>query len=511
MRGSVFLGVLMDSRWILRIGLFSLPAICLAVVSLPAQQAATADEVAQRLIAAVKGQSSLQENLRRLTDEIGGRVPGTEANRRGVQWAVEAFRQAGVDAVHTEAFTMPVSWREGDTRLEVLAPVLFAPRVVSLGWSPATPAGGVEAAVVDVDDGSEAAFARAGATAKGALLLVHTQVIHTWLDLFNEYFNAPPIIERARKAGAAAILWTSTREQGLLYRHQNAFDGNLDVIPQALVAHEDALRMARFIAVGQSVRARLTLPNQAGGPMPVENVVAEIRGTDKADEIVMLGAHLDSWELGSGALDNGANCALVVEVARAVRAAGIRPRRTLRFVLWNGEEQGLLGSWAYAREHRKELDRVVAYVNFDGGMGQVTGYSLGGRSDLLAGTREALKPVESWGMNEHTLDASSGTDHVDFLLEGVPTLNANQVEANYIVNYHASSDTLDKVDLFALKRHAAYAAVTLVGIANREARLGPRQSRAEIEALLKATGLDQQMKAFAMWEDWLSSRRGRQP
>jgi Zn-dependent M28 family amino/carboxypeptidase len=406
---------------------------------------------------------------------------------------------------------MPASWQEGETRLDVLAPQSFTPRVVSIAWSPGTPAGGVTAAVVDMGDGTEEEFARAGGATKGALLLVHSGVLRTWKDLFNEYFKAPPIIERARKAGAAGILWMSSREQGLLYRHINSFDGRLDVIPQALVAREDALRMARVIAAGQPVRSRLTMLHRDGGPFEAENVIAEIRGSDKADEIVMIGAHLDSWELGSGALDNGCNSALVVEVARAIRAAGVRPRRTIRFALWNGEEQGLLGSWAYARAHRSDFDRLVTYVNYDAGVGEVTGYSLGGRRDLLAAVREVLQPVESWGMNAHTLDASTGTDHVDFLLEGVPTLLANQVEGNYVVNYHASSDTLDKVDLFALKRHTAYAAVTVAGIANREQRLGPRQSRAQIEALLLETGLDQQMKAFAMWEDWSDGRRGRQP
>ncbi|MGH9817127.1 MAG: M28 family peptidase [Candidatus Acidiferrales bacterium] len=475
-----------------------------------APQESSPNSDAQRVIAAVMGPSPMGENLRVLSDEIGGRVSGTDANRRGVEWAVAAFQQAGADSVRTADFTMPASWSEGDTRLEVLAPVRFAPRAVSIAWSPGTPANGLEAAVVDVGSGSAEEFARAGAAAKGALVLVHSNVLRTWADLFEEYFRAPAIIERAIQAGPVGILWMSSRQQGLLYRHINSFDGRIDRMVQALVAREDAQRMARFIAAGQPVRARLTMPNKSGGPFTVQNVIAEIRGTDKAEEVVMIGAHLDSWELGSGALDNGCNSALVVEVARAIRAAGIKPRRTIRFALWNGEEQGLLGSWAYARAHRSELDRFVAYVNIDGGIGHITGWSLGGRGDSLAGVREALAPVESWGMNRHTLDASTGTDHVDFLLEGVPTLNANQVEGNYIVNYHASSDTLDKVDIFELKRHAAYAAVTVLGLANRDQRLGPRQSRAEVQALIEATGLDAQMKAFGLWEDWADGRRGRE-
>jgi len=493
-----------------RLSLFAFLLPCLLASWVVTAQAPPSDP-ASKLIGVILGPSPLEENLRVLTDEIGGRVPGTEANRKGVAWGVDAFRRAGVDEVHTEKFTIATSWSEGATRLDVLAPRPFTARAVSITWAPPLPGGSVEAPVLDLGDGREADFARAGNAAKGALLLIRSNVLASWADLFEEYFKAPPIIDRAVKAGAAAILWTSSRKQVLLYRHQNSFQGEIDRIPQALVAREDALRIARFLAAGEKVRARLALPNHVGGPMEVENVVAEIRGSDKADEIVMLGAHLDSWEMGSGALDNGCNSALVVEVARAVRAAGIRPRRTLRFVLWNGEEQGLLGSWAYARAHRPELDRVVAYVNFDGGIGRVTGYSLGGRQDIEAGVREALKPIEPWGMNEHTLDASGGTDHVDFLLEGVPTLTANQEEGNYLVNYHASSDTFDKVDIRELKLHTAYAAATVVGIANREARLGKRQSRAEVEQLLRETGFDQYMKAFGMWESWMDGRRGRQP
>ncbi len=473
------------------------------------------EENAAKVIAAVMGPSPLAESLRKLTDEIGGRVPGTEANRRGVAWAVDAFRQAGADKVWTEKFTMPASWSEGATRLEVKSAAPFAARAVSITWAPATPVGGMEAPVVDIGDGSEAAFARAGRHTRGALLLVHSGVLRTWADLFTEYANAPPIIERALKAGAAAILWTSTREQGLLYRHQNSFDGTIDRIPQALVAREDALKIARAIAsqsaAGQPLRATLELPNRIGGPFEVENVFAEIRGSDKAAEIVMLGAHLDSWELGTGALDNGCNSALVVEAARAIRASGVKTRRTLRFALWNGEEQGLLGSWAYARAHRAELDHHVAYVNFDGGIGRVTGYSLGGRPEIEDAVREVLRPIEVWGMNRHTLDVSGGTDHIDFLLEGVPTLSANQNEGNYIVNYHASSDTFDKVDIRELKLHTAYAAVTLVGIANRDLPLGKRQSRAEVEALLRDTGFEKMMRDFGMWTQWSRGERGRLP
>jgi carboxypeptidase Q len=253
------------------------------------------------------------------------------------------------------------------------------------------------------------------------------------------------------------------------------------------------------------------LPNKIGGPVEQQNVVGEIRGYEKPDEVVILGAHLDSWELGTGALDNGCNAALVIEAARAIKATGLLPRRSIRFVLFSGEEQGTVGSFEYVKAHHAELDKIRAVIVFDSGIGRVTGYSLGGRRDTEAGLREVLKPLESWGANNHTYDASFGTDNLDFLFEGVPTLVANQEEANYLPNYHAASDTLDKVDMRELKLHTVLAALTAWGIADRTESLGKRLTRSEIEVQMKETGLDQQMKALGYWDAWQSGARGRKP
>jgi len=138
--------------------------------------------------------------------------------------------------------------------------------------------------------------------------------------------------------------------------------------------------------------------------------------------VVILGAHLDSWDFGTGALDNGCNAALVIEAARAIKASGLAPRRTIRFVLFSGEEQGTVGSYEYVKTHRAELDKIRAMITFDSGIGRVTGYSMGGRRDLETGLREILKPIESWGSNKHTYDASFGTDNLDFLLKAFPRL-----------------------------------------------------------------------------------------
>jgi len=457
------------------------------------------------------GPSPLEGNLRRLTDEIGGRVTGTPEMAKAVEWGVAAFRAAGVD-VHTEKYTLPVTWSEGHSRIELLGPVKVPVRLVSEAWSPNTPAGGIEANIVDLGMGEESDFAKAGAAIKGAILLVHTEIGSTWADLFNEYLRPTMIIDRALKGGAAAILWMGARERLLLYRHTNSLTGAIDKIPQAIVAREDAMWLARTVAAHPGgVRVRLDLPNKIGGPVEQENVVAEIRGYEKPEESVILGAHLDSWELGTGALDNGCNAALVIEAARAIKATGLLPRRTIRFVLFSGEEQGTIGSFEYVKAHHAELDKIRAMITYDAGIGRVTGYSLGGRRDIEAGVREILKPLEDWGANNHTVDASFGSDNFDFLLEGVPTLVANQEEFNYLPNYHAASDTFDKVDIRELKLHTVLAALTAWGIADRTEPLGKRLTRAELDVLVKETGLDQQMKLLGYWDAWEEGERGRKP
>jgi len=476
-----------------------------------ATEASSCEAAAAKIVPQVMGPSPIEENLRRLTDEIGGRVSGSPELAKAVAWGMAAFRAEGV-AVHTEKYRLPLTWSEGETKLELLGVTNFPVRLNSLGWSPATPDGGIEAPLVDVGFGTAGDFARVGGAAKGAILLVHTDVSVTWTDLFNEYLKPGEILQWAVKGGAAAILWTGERERLLMYRHTNTGDGKLEVLPQAVVAREDALRLARTVAANPGkVRARFSMPNKIGGPIEQENVVAEIRGYEKPDEAVILGAHLDSWDLGTGALDNGCNAALVIEAARAIKNLGLLPKRTIRFILFTGEEQGMLGSWAYVKAHREEMDKIRGVVIFDSGIGRVTGYSLGGRHDTEAGVREVLKPLDSWGANQHTYDASIGTDNFDFLLEGVPTLVANNEVANYLQNYHAASDTFDKVDIRELKLQTSLAALTVWGIADRSEPIGGRLSRAELDVLMRESGLGRAMEEMGYWPGWMDGTRGRQP
>ena len=480
--------------------------LLIAVLLLTSLAAAQSD--ADRVMTEALKPSNLEHDLRTLTDMIGGRVPGTPAMDNAVTFTITAFKGAGADSAAAEPFQIPTSWAEGETRLEVTEPTHFVVRAVSVAWTPALPQTS-SVHVVDVGNGDAASFAAAG-DIRGALVLVHSDLLKTWDDLFAEYRKAPPIIDAAVKGHALAIAWISSREHDILYRHINTFSGRIDRIPQVLLAREDGERIARLLTLSKfPVRMRLSIPNRIGPAIRTANVVAEIKGSEVPEEFVVLGAHLDSWELGTGALDNGCNAALVIDTLRAIKASGVRPRRSIRFVLFSGEEQGTLGSWAYVHRHRDELDRAAGVLVFDEGIGAVTGFSLGGRKDAVQSVAQMVAPLQQWKATELTTDAFIGTDNYDFLVEGVPTLVANQDAANYLVNYHATSDTFDKVDIAELKKHVAIAAEVMMGMANAQPRMAPRQSHAEIEQLMRDTHLDEQMKLFGLWADWESGARGR--
>lgn len=477
---------------------------------------------ANRVIQAALQPSSLETNLHRLTDEIGGRVPGTSAMQHAVSWGMQALTAAGADSVHTEGFTIPASWAEGATEMTATTAYqvdpskvgggtvlsLFRIRAVSVAWAPAL-APVKHVPVIDVGNGTPADFAKAGDIA-GKILLVHTVVLKTWNDLFAEYANAPPIIDLAVKGKARAIAFMATREHDILYRHTNSGAGGIDKLPMVIVAREDGERMARLLAAGNQVWADLSIPNQVGGPIKAANVIAEIRGSEKPDEFVILGAHLDSWELGTGALDNGCNAALVVDALRAIKASGVKPQRTIRFILFSGEEQGLIGSRVYALAHRAELDKAVGVIVYDSGTGKTTAFSVGGRKDVQFRAKDLIAPLAQFEVKELLTNMEWGTDHFDFMLEGVPTFVAEQEEANYLENYHAVSDTYDKVDFPQLKKHVAEAAALVVELADLPYRVGPRLSHDEIEQTMRESNSIEMLKANGIWDDWVSGNRGRQ-
>lgn len=478
------------------------PAAAGAVPRTPAP-----NDGAALLAARLLGETPLVSDLEYLCDHIGGRPTGSVACERAIDWFLANFRQAGLDRAWTEGFTMPLRWEEGRSQAQVVAPEPIPLRVAAMPFSPGTPRKGLEGPVVDLGQGAPEDFKAHGERLRGAIALVGSKVLVTWDDLFDDYLRLPSIMERASAAGVAALLLIGGRDRGLLYRHVATFGEALAPYPMAILAREDGGRLAR-LAEGGAVRAHLSLAVTSGPSYQSRNVLAEIQGRERPDEVVLAGAHLDSWELGTGALDNGANCAMLLDVARQMASLGVRPRRTIRFALFTGEEQGLFGSLGYVRAHRPDLERITAVSVFDAGTGRITGFSTGGREDLRPRVEAALAPVVAYGAGRQTADASAGTDNMDFLLEGVPNLVANQEPANYMENYHASSDTFDKADLRELKINAAIAAALLWNLAEAPDRAA-RQNRAAIEEILKRTGLGDQMKAFGMWEGWANRTRGR--
>jgi carboxypeptidase Q len=464
------------------------------------------DDAQQRLAGRAFSDTPLMSDLEELCDRIGGRPTGSPPCERAIDWGVGKFKAIGVDSVTTETFSVPKTWMPVAAEAECLAPERFTLRLAAAPHTEST-AGTIEARLVDAGEGTAEAFARLGARARGAIALVSSREMKTLDDLFAEYMKGPELVAAARKAGVAAILLESTRPRGLLYRHPLAMTNEAYAPPGAVVSREQAARLARLVEHGE-VRLRLRLENRTGGAYESRNVVAEIRGREHPEEIVLLGAHLDSWDLGTGADDNGVNAALVIDAARGIHELQLKPRRTIRFVLFTGEEQGMWGSAGYVARHAREMDKHVAAVVFDIGSGRTSGLFLNGREDLRPSLEKALAGMRGFELTDNTGDAIDGTDNLDFLLSGVPNLVANQDAAPYLPNYHAESDTFDKVNAREARANTALASGLIWWLAQNPERFGRRLTREEVGKLVTDTKLDAQMKAFGQWDDFAAGRRG---
>ncbi len=239
------------------------------------------------------------------------------------------------------------------------------------------------------------------------------------------------------------------------------------------------------------------------------NVVAEIRGREKPGEFVVLGARFPSGSTDNTIADDACNAALVIEAARDIHLTGLRPLRSIRFVLFGGELGELAGSRAYVESHRADLDHAIAAVVFEKGCGQVNGFSLGGRHDIEPGVREAfaVPPIDAWHVGNDTYDVPWSADNLDFLLEGVPTLMPNSP----MPNRDGSAGTDSSASLDGMKHNSAIAGVLAFALAEHPEALGPRLSRAEVATLLKKCDLETPMKAANIWQDWEDGKRGRRP
>jgi hypothetical protein len=455
------------------------------------------------------GDTPLVGDLETLTDRFGGRPTGSDANRRAFEWAAGRFRDAGV-SVRTDPFRMPGLWLERSAGATVQGDrVRFSPRVAALPFSTAAAREGLTAPLVDAGRGSEADFARRGSAGRGSFVLVETEELRDLDGLFREYNEAGGIERRAIAAGAAGLVYMSSRPDDILARH-NASLGLENRHPMMMMERDGAARALRLIRGGARLTLTATLDVQTGPAYETGNVIGEIRGSSRPEEIVLIGAHLDSWDLGTGALDNGANAMMVLDIARQIRRLGIAPARTIRFALWNGEEQNLNGSYGYTQFHSAELDHHVMASSYDIGTGRITGFFTGGRGEMIPILDRALAPVAGLGPFTHINAPIVGTDNYDFMMQGVANLVANQESANYGPNYHARSDEFGRADLRQLRLNAAIAAAVTWGYATLDLSL-PRQTAAQVDSLVRSTDLGDQMRSFNVYQSWAKGERGLKP
>jgi hypothetical protein len=298
----------------------------------PAAGSESAD--VEALIGALLGETPLVEDLRQLTDEIGGRPTGSRANLAAVEWSHAKFEEAGVNA-SMEAFLMPGGWLEKSCEARISGDVDFKIEAVSMPFSIPTRRGGTRAVLLDAGRGTDEDFAILGGQAAGAFLLVETPPLLDIDGLFREYKENVEIERLASDAGAAGVVYMSSRAEGLLYRHnaRGGFDNGQLVLAMERASAQRAMRLLRS---GNSLDLWVRVDLEDAAPFESYNVIGEIRGSELADEFVVIGAHLDSWGLGTGANDNGCNVSMMIDIARQMKRLGIQPRRTIRFALWNG-------------------------------------------------------------------------------------------------------------------------------------------------------------------------------
>jgi Zn-dependent M28 family amino/carboxypeptidase len=295
-----------------------------------------------------------------------------------------------------------------------------------------------------------------------------------------------------RNEGAAVLMMDAGKPHGLLtttggWRGNDRVSGG-EALPSLFVAHEHYALLYRLAKRPEPARTRVEVEivnKLIPGPIPVYNTVGEIRGSEKPDEYVVLGAHLDSWDLGQGTTDNGTGTAVVLEAARILARSGIRPKRTLRFVLFTGEEQGLHGSKAYVKRHQAEMARTSLALVHDMGTGRVTGYYLQGRAVIKPILETELVSLKELGVTDFTLNGMGGSDHMSFEQAGVPGFAVRQDPAEYRFSHHSQSDTLDKAREPDLIEGAQVMALTGLRVANLPSLL-PREKPARATSVRAA-------------------------
>ncbi|MFN8012160.1 MAG: M20/M25/M40 family metallo-hydrolase [Holophagaceae bacterium] len=458
----------------------------LATALLPlalAGQAVDAGKAA-RLKADALASDAAYKDLEFLCDRIGARPAGSRQLEDAIAWAQTVLKREGFVNVHAEPVKVQV-WKRGEERGWIEAPARQTLSVLGLGGTVPTPKGGITADVVVVGSFDELK-ALGEAKVKGKIVCYDVP--------FTGY--GPTVAYRGRgaseaaKLGAVAALVRSVTPVSLDTPHTGAMNYEKDVpqIPAAAVTIENATQLHRLQASGQTPRVHLEMDSAWTGEATSANVVGELPGTGKPEEIVLLGGHLDSWDVGQGAQDDGVGCMIALHAAAQIKRSGLAHRRTLRVVLFTNEEHGLAGGRAYAEAHRDELTKHAALFETDSGNGLIQGFSL----DLGGGQRRnrdlrAAEPTEAQKAALAKLQAlaplvadlgagkmelgGSGADVSPLVTLGAPGLGVGHDASRYWDVHHTRADTFDKIKPDDLKKNVAILSAMAYAVAEMEERL----------------------------------------
>ncbi len=428
---------------------------------------------AARLVGAALVEGRAFDTVRSLTDHVGPRLTGSPGAERAVEWALAEMKRAGLSNVHREPVKVP-RWVRGDESAELVAPLALHLHAAALGGSVGTPPGGLTAEVIEA--GSLDELRRRGEAVRGRIVLFNQRMARS--D-FPSYGTVVPLrgagaVEAARLGAIGALIRSvGTGSHQLPHTGGTRYDAAVPRIPYAAVSGEDADLLHRLLGEGGQVKVRLRLGAHDDGEVDSANVVGELPGSAKPDEVVLLGAHLDSWDLGTGAIDDGAGCAAVIEAARLIRAAGLQPRRTVRVVLFMNEEHGLSGARAYAEAHRGESGKHVAALEADSGAGRPTGFGVAGGAPSVELVRRLVAALSPLHAAEVASADEGGADLIPLQEAGVPVIGLTQDMSTYFDWHHTAGDTLDKIVPDDLALDAAAVAVVAYGLADATERLPP--------------------------------------
>jgi len=424
-------------------------------------------EHAARLVGAALADAAAWDRLAELTDTFGPRLSGSRALEDAIAWIIEKMRADRLENVRTEPVRVP-RWVRGQESLEIVAPYPGNLVMLGLGNSVGTPPGGLEADLLVVSGFDD--LERRGKDAVGRIVLLN--VPFTDYSATVTYRMTGP--SRVARAGAAACLVRSVGPDGLRTPHTGVVMYRPDAppIPAAAIPAEDAGRLQRLADRGARVRVRLSMDATLHGDVDSANVVGEITGRERPNEIVLVGAHLDSWDVGTGAIDDGGGCIVTWEAVRLMTALDLRPRRTVRVVLFANEENGLRGGLAYRDAHRADLADHVLMIESDSGVFRPFGFGFSG-NDRGRRTVQDVASLLSGIQADRIGPAGGGADiGPSVQVAQAPSMSLDVDTSRYFLYHHTAADTVDKLDPVDVAKCAAAIAVMSYVVADAPERLG---------------------------------------